>query len=326
MYTLRFPFTLPPGREIAVTDSCGQIDGLSYRFAKQDRFYVLTLSGFPTAETTEAYLKAIRAGLMWVLLQTGIAADAVFEPQRVTYLDDPMKAAANLSQSFNLQIEGPVHALLDGELPAVYPSEKRIRVLTGGLSSVIFSTPVAIVLNHFMEGLRIENSIRVADNQKLLTAFDLYAAYFTEASPKARFLTLIMALETLATGVERTRLVLDLLERWRNEAENILQTVASQSDDAASLQGIIRELLIRRRDSIRRQIRNLVLTTLATSGDDDTADAAAKQAVRLYDLRSTLVHEGTLPKQTLSESVTEAKNLVERILRARFLMAAAGKL
>jgi hypothetical protein len=61
------------------------------------------------------------------------------------------------------------------------------------------------------------------------------------------------------------------------------------------------------------------------SGEDDAAEAA-KQVVRLYDLRSTLVHEGTLPQQKLSESLTEAKDLVDRILRARYLLAAAGKL
>lgn len=325
MYTLRFPFTLPAGREIVVTDSAGELDGLKYRFAKRDRFYVLTLSGFPTAEAAQAYLKDIRAGLIWVLLQTGIAADGVFELQQIAYTDDPVQAAANLSQSFNLEIEGPVDALVDGERPAVYSGEKRVRILTGGLSSVILSTPCEVALRHLTEGLRIENGARIADNQKLLTAFDLYAAYFTEASPNARFLTLIMALETLATGVERTRLVLDLLERWRNEAENILQTVAPDSDDAISLQGIRRELLFRREDSIRRQIRNVVLTTLTMNGDGD-AQEMERAAVRLYDLRSTLVHEGTLPAQKLSESVTEAKSVVERVLRARFLLVAAGAL
>jgi O-acetylhomoserine/O-acetylserine sulfhydrylase-like pyridoxal-dependent enzyme len=194
MYTLRFPFTLPPGREIAVTDCFREVDGLSYRFAKQDRVYVLTLSGFPTAGAAEAHLRDIRAGFIWMLLQTGIAANAVFDPQKVTYAGDPMLAAANLSRSFNMQIDGPIDALLDGQRPAVYPSEKRIKVLTGGLASVIVSTPVEIVLKHLMEGLQIENSTRVVDDQKLLTAFDLYAAYFTEASPNARFLTLIMAL------------------------------------------------------------------------------------------------------------------------------------
>ena len=101
--------------------------------------------------------------------------------------------------------------------------------------------------------------------------------------------------------------------------------VEDESDDAASLQAVRRELLIRRKDSIGRQVRNVVLTTLTMNGDADAAEAV-KRVVRLYNLRSRLVHKGSLTSQELNEGMTDAKNLVERVLRARFLLTAAGKL
>jgi hypothetical protein len=271
-----------------------------------------------------AYLKDIRAALIWVLLHTGIPAKGEFEPQPVTYSDDPHQWAVNLSRP-GCQIEGPVDALVDGRRPAVYVTGKRIQMLTGGLLSLVISTPVEIVMKHFAEGVGIENSTRILEDPKLLTAFELFAAYFTEASGNAGFLMLIMAIETLATGVQRTRLVLDLLEKWKQEADETLRTVAPDSDDAASLQAVRRELLFRREDSIRRQVRNVVFTTLTMNGDADAAEAA-KRVVQLYDLRSTLVHEGSLTPQESSEGMTDANNLVERVLRARFLLTAAGKL
>ena len=250
---------------------------------------------------------AARLGLLWVLLHTDLPANGDFEPQPV------------------FEIEGPIDTLIDGGRPAVYVTGKRIRTLTGWPPSLVMTTPVETVMKHFGEGVGIENSARILADPKLLTAFDLFAAYFTEASGNARFLTLIMAVETLATGVQRTRLVLDLLEKWKQEADETLKTVTPGSDDAASLQAVSRELLFRREDSIRRQVRNVVLTTLTMNGDADAAEAA-KKAVQLYDLRSTLVHEGSLTSQELSEGMTDAKNLVERVLRARFLLTAAGKL
>lgn len=325
MYTLRFPFTLPAGREIAITETSGELDGLEYRLSKQDRLYVLTLSGFPSEESAQAYLKDTRAALIWVLLHTGIPAKGGFEPQPVSYSDDPHQTAANLSWSFGSQIEGPVDALVDFRRPAVYVTGKRIHMLNFGLASVVISTPAEIVMKHFAEGVGIENSTRILEDPKLLTAFELFAAYFTEASGNARFLTLIMAIETLATGVQRTRLVLDLMEKWKQEADETLKTVPPDSNDAASLQAVCRELLVRREDSIRRQVRNVVLTTLTMNGDADAVEAA-KKAVQLYDLRSRLVHKGRLAPQELSEGMTDAKNLVERVLRARFLLTAAGKL
>ncbi len=57
-------------------------------------------------------------------------------------------------------------------------------------------------------------------------------------------------------------------------------------------------------------------------GDADAAEAA-ERAVRVYDLRSTLVHEGKLDEQERGTAISEAKSIVERVLRARFLLTAA---
>ena len=67
-----------------------------------------------------------------------------------------------------------------------------------------------------------------------------------------------MALEALAVGVSRTQLVLELLERWRKEVEELLKELPQGSEDAESLYAVRRELLFRRDDSVRRQIHRLV--------------------------------------------------------------------
>jgi uncharacterized protein with ACT and thioredoxin-like domain len=72
-------------------------------------------------------------------------------------------------------------------------------------------------------------------------------------------------------------------------------------------------------------VRNVIFTTLTMNGDADAAEAV-KRVVRLYKLRSRLVHKGSLTSQELNEGMTDAKNLVERVLRARFLLTAAGRL
>lgn len=95
MYTLRFPFSLPPGREIRVTQASGVLDGLTFSLKKQDRFYVFTINGFPTEDTDKRYINNVWSGLMWVLLRRGLPPDAVFEPAKVVYTDDPYQAARN---------------------------------------------------------------------------------------------------------------------------------------------------------------------------------------------------------------------------------------
>jgi len=54
------------------------------------------------------------------------------------------------------------------------------------------------------------------------SAFELYGAYFIESSNNARFLTLIMALEALATGTPRPPLVLKLIDDWRKQLDHLI--------------------------------------------------------------------------------------------------------
>ncbi len=68
MYTLRYPFGLPPGQEIAVTEESTSVGDLSFALKRQDRFYVLTISGLPSEEEGKRYINNVWAGLMWLLL------------------------------------------------------------------------------------------------------------------------------------------------------------------------------------------------------------------------------------------------------------------
>jgi len=321
MFTLRYPFSLPPGQEIAVTEESTNVGDLNFSLKRQDRLYILTISGFNSEEEAKQYINNVWAGLMWLLLHHGLSPNAELEAQKVTYTEDPYQAARNISKNFGLQVGGPVDGLIDGARPAVYPSEKNIRTLTVGQAAVIISTPVSAVFSFLSEGVSYPRSGGVNKVPKLRLALELYSAYYTETSANARFLTLVMALEALSSGVARTPLVIGLLDKWKSELGEVVKTVDLSSDDAASLKAMGRELSFRKEDSIRMQIRNVVLTTLQASGDQD-AGQTAKDAVKIYDLRSTLVHEGKLEQQVLSKATSDAKIIVERVLRARFIQEA----
>jgi hypothetical protein len=321
VYILRFPFSLPPSQEIAVNEQTVELDSLNCSLKKQDMFYVLTISGFPTENNARYFINNVWAGLMWMLVHHGLSPVAVLEPQRVSFTDDPYKVAQNLSKSFGLVIEGPVDGLIDGGQPAVYPTNKQLRTITMGNPTVILTSPAELVLQIFSEGATFPESAKVIDDAKLRVALELYGAYFRELSANAKFLTLVMAFEALSKGTSRTQLVLDLINKWKKEAEELLNTVERESDDAISLECVSRELLFRKDDSIRRQIRDLVTTTLKANGDEDAANIA-KRTVEIYDLRSKLVHDGQIESKALSKASSDAKNIVERVLRARFVQKA----
>jgi hypothetical protein len=256
MYTLRLPFALPPGREIGVTEVSSQVDGLTFSLKKQDRFYVFTINGFSTEDGAKNYINNVWAGLMWLLLHRGLPPDAVFAPGKVVYAEDPYQAAKNYG------FKDPIDGFIDGGQPAVYPTEKRICTETAGQITSLQTYSASDVLMFFREGVAFPASAEVIHDTKLKLALELYGAYFTDLSPNARFLALVMALETLAPITLRTQLVLDFLDKWKTEVEDLRKTVRPDSEDAHSLEAVRQNLLFHKKDSIGRSIRTLVLTTL----------------------------------------------------------------
>lgn len=146
-------------------------------------------------------------------------------------------------------------------------------------------------------------------NSKLCTALELYGAHFSEASAKVRFLLLVMSLEALTEPTPKDEPTQYLLDKWKQELETEKQSHAKNSAVYESLLALERELFFRRQDSIRSQLRKLMQRVPTAH-----ADNLPRRALRLYDKRSSLVHDGSLPSRELKELELEAAKLVEAAL------------
>lgn len=315
LYTARIPFRTPPTTRIAEEEAAIEVAGLRYSLKWDGYYYVLAATGFPSEADAKKFLVQAQASFAWLLLQKGIAAEVDLEPQGVRYFDDPVEAATNIGRSFGGRLWERVDTIIQGSQSAIYPSQKEVRVATAFPASVYTTIPVVHALEVLAEGAGRAASYRVAEDNKLAVALALYGAYFTEQSAKARFLTLVMALEALALATLKAPLVMELMGRWRDEVSALKADRSKTAEELASLEALERELLFRREDSIRSQIRRLVLETLTTAND---AEQFAREALRLYDIRSRLVHEGTLDDRELAEATGRTKELVHRVLKARF--------
>ena len=171
------------------------------------------------------------------------------------------------------------------------------------------------------EGLSFPKSNAFADDPKLALALDLYAAYFTEQSTNARFLTLIMALEALTIDMCRAHSVLPLLKRWLDEVKQLMKELDSKSDDAKSLQALTGERLLQGKESVQKQIHNLVVRTLQDVPGVD-ATQLADTAKKLYAIRSPLLHNGKVDlrddSEKLNRATSDARCLVHLILTTKF--------
>ncbi|MCA9945412.1 MAG: hypothetical protein KC449_18140 [Anaerolineales bacterium] len=216
-----------------------------------------------------------------------------------------------------MKIEGDVHGFIDGTFPAVYRSDKNLITGTANSVDAMQSINVEDLAKYFLEGATQQNSESLFRHEKYKTALELYSAFFTETSQNAKFLTLVMVLETLAESKKRPQLVLELLKDFRNQIEELENKLSADSEEFISLDSLKRELTFRQEDSIRKQIRALVYDTLLINGDED-AEETAKLAVKIYDKRSKLVHEGKISQKDLHHASSNARRIVKRILQAKF--------
>lgn len=324
MYSLRFPFRLPEGQALGDGKDFTEITQGRYRLSKSGNLYALSVDGFASEEDANGALITLWSGLRWALLNANLAPSATLELSDVSYCDDPIAAAANLSKSFKANIEGPVDGLIDGSRPAVFPTAKKLRALTMGDATFIVGTPAVRLFQLLDEHSCFLSPAKPLADPKLQVALDLYSAYFSEVSSNARFLTLVMSLEALSSPINRPEPVLSLLKKWNEEVQEVKLQLTEDDERLSALDSLSKELLFKRESSIRSQIRSLVFNTLNSVGHSD-AQEAAKVAVRIYDHRSKLVHDGTLDARVLADATSDAKSLVERVLRSRFLVEAQAQ-
>lgn len=119
-------------------------------------------------------------------------------------------------------------------------------------------------------------------------------------------------MESLAKPTRKHDVAINLLDRWQRELEHAMQTHDRSSQEFASLEALSRELSFREEDSIRSQVRKLFRGVTGASRVE--SDELERRALRVYDKRSTLVHDGHLPTDELTKLETEARELLERVL------------
>jgi hypothetical protein len=169
-------------------------------------------------------------------------------------------------------------------------------------------TMIEDVLGEFFDAV-----LRGSGSDKLQTALELYGSHFSEPGAKTRFLLLVMAMEVLAAPTLKHAAALRLLDKWQAELTEEKERFAESTPEFVALAALERELLFRREDSIRSQVRHLMsrVSTFDLSNPGDLA----KRAVKVYDKRSMLVHDGTLPSADLVGLEKEARELLETALR-----------
>jgi hypothetical protein len=190
--------------------SCGR---LKLSLSWDGSCHVLRVDGFENENEAKKFLGSLETGINWLLLNNDVPVDVNLAPQKISYLEDPIKASEDIAKTFGVSAELPIDGFIDGSQAAIFDSDKWLRAysFSGGKAHTI--TPPERVLESILEGTQFINSNQLVNDRKLVVALKLYGAYYTESSATARFLTLMIALEALALPVPRPQETNSLLDK-----------------------------------------------------------------------------------------------------------------
>ncbi|MCY1303587.1 hypothetical protein D9M70_533010 [compost metagenome] len=174
-------------------------------------------------------------------------------------------------------------------------------------------SPWPLVEKALGEGTQL-GAASVPLDSDLATALDLYLAHLSETSIRARFLTLMMVLEVLSPVTEKHPVAVALLNELAATVQTRLDDM-SDEDTRDALQALAREIDFRKETSIRRRVRKLILDVAPLPVPE--LQELARDVVRAYDLRGSLIHTGTVDGLALGNAYAVALKATKLILKAR---------
>jgi hypothetical protein len=285
-----------------------------------DQSLVMEAEPFDTQDAAAAFVPRLRGALAWMCLRLGIGVVVEDHFDDVAYSDDPVKAAENLASAMDIPNTGPVHGIANGNLPSILPIGKNIRQSLTFAPAVVQTLGRKTLEEPFVNGLLNSATSVLFSDERLRTAVELFCDSHRESSIRSRFLTLVMALEVMAEPAEKHEVVQRLLTDTIANIQALRDTYDGDSDEAAALQSLERELTFRREESIGSALRGLVRKTLGFLPQNELRERV-KDMVLVYDLRSRLVHTGHLSTADLRKGHKLARRLVIDLLEARIQAA-----
>jgi hypothetical protein len=125
-----------------------------------------------------------------------------------------------------------------------------------------------------------------------------------------------MALEVLTEPKPKHSVAQELLDRMLEMLDERIAGFNKDREEYHALESLRREVLFRRDQSIRSRVREMVIAELA-SVPQERRDNLARLAVKAYDLRGSLVHEGRLSTGDLSEGHAAAREVIQELFTNR---------
>ena len=308
MFKVRLPFCPPEGRSFQLDQEGhrGEVLGKPARLERHAHNHVLIAEGLEDEEAAKEFLARLKAGLRW------FAIDRVLGVSFEESIAELKRVQGDRFNLFGVEFDEPVDGIVDGDLPAILPSDLSIKAITLGRPSLSVTHQPKTLIEAVNYGAARARSTDGEQSRRFTLAADLYSHSHFQNTPMARFLVLCVALEVLAPSPGVDPAAHAMIEEFQGLVREKSASLAAGSSEQEAISDLETRLGYLARISHRQRITRFVRETLHSAGNSD-ADRLADEAKRLYDLRGQVVHSGATDVQKETDLLDE---IIRTVLKA----------
>lgn len=317
-YTLVVPFQIMLGDKLNNVDRDGfefnLPNGRIIKLRNFDDYCDITTSGFESAQVAEKHFNSVLLYIYWISLTTNFKVSINKNFQKPYYPEDPEKAYDNTFERKGGRIDASVCGL------EPYVMESGFKV------STMYGHPVNITLGHSTEKMVNalneldlgETEALICSDEKLMLALELYNNLTEEKTLASKFLQMTSVAESLLEPKGKPEEILKLMDIFDGQIDEAIESAQNEYKSIDQLNRLKQGLVFMRKDSIRSSLAILTEKVFDILGKSDGAYYGVK-CKKAYDVRSQLVHKGTVDQDKLKAAYHDLKEVVESILRAKIL-------
>jgi len=322
-FSIIFPLIFSPGKKLNINDICSfeMSDGLLFSLEKHHHLYSLKVGYFSTADDAKSYLGKLISSLRWVSLKNKLGIRFPTEIHEPKMADSPIKVSKKGSIYDIVNNNG--WTVIDGNYDVdkltIIPEHKKLMRWESGQATITLGLDPKDIFNDINEGISFQGLDNILSEKKLCLAIELYSAYQFEVSTTAKFVKLVTVIESLLPDLEIPEKVIPILESAKKVLKDEREAAKYRGDNTDSI-----DHLMSRLGGLKRQSIGFTMEFFISNLLDDFPDLGEKNVIlprlkELYNIRSTLLHDGEFEDSVLREGIKILADLVPNLLTKLYI-------
>jgi hypothetical protein len=322
-FSIIFPLVLSPGKKLNIENICSfqMSDGQRYTLEKHHYLYSLKVERFLTMDAAQNYLDKLIASLRWVSLKNKLGIRFPAEIHEPKMSDRPIIVSekSNFYDIVNNKGWTVIDGNYDVDKLTIIPEHKKLMRWESGKATVTLGLNPENIFNDINEGISFQGLSNILSEKKLCLAIELYSAYQFEVSTTAKFIKLVTVIESLLPDLEIPDKVIPLLEKAKNFLKDERKAAKSRGDNTESIDRLMSRLGGLKRQSIGATMESFISNCLDDFPELGEKDVILPKLKELYNIRSSLLHDGEFEDSVLREGIEILAALVPNLLTKLYI-------